>query len=274
VRTKGRELRLIVVGLVLILLSLAGCQAQSGGIEGTVTDANGSPVPAMRIFIVSGTAGFPEIAVESNKEGYYQLGGTPPGTFEVVVHDMDGERIAVESVAVRSRETVALNFIVPVATATSDGELTEEQFSRLLSISDIRQVLMTPTDLIPMLLDQNEVARSANPEQAAVMDSFFVLHFRADEEMKDLIFSMIDFDSPTSAQNHLDRMKSEGPGLEDMEPPIGDASVEVKANSHGTDGAVIFIKGDKFVQLHTMGEQPIIDLEGLEELARIVESRL
>ena len=64
------------------------------GIEGTVTSINGKPVVGMRVSIVSGTTGFPEIAPETNDEGYYQIGSVPPGTFEVAVTDREGNRIS------------------------------------------------------------------------------------------------------------------------------------------------------------------------------------
>jgi hypothetical protein len=83
-----------------------------GGIEGTVTWME-KPAAGMRVGIVSGTTGFPEIAVETNDGGYYQIGSVPPGTFEVAVHDKEGNRIGLESVVVRGGETSTLNFVIP-----------------------------------------------------------------------------------------------------------------------------------------------------------------
>jgi hypothetical protein len=88
-----------------------------GGIEGTITDLEGKPVSGMRVGIVSGTTGFPEIAVETKEGGYYQIGSVPSGTFEVAVHDKQGNRIGFESVTVRSGETSTLNFIIPTQIA-------------------------------------------------------------------------------------------------------------------------------------------------------------
>ena len=86
----------------------------TGGIEGTVTWID-KPAPGMRVCIVSGTTGFPEIAVETNDDGYYHIGSVPPGTFEVAVHDVQGNRIGLESVTVRSGETSTLNFVIQSA---------------------------------------------------------------------------------------------------------------------------------------------------------------
>ncbi len=89
-----------------------------GGIEGTVTGLDGEPVAGMRIAIVSGTASFPEIASETTDVGLYQIAGVPPGTFQVAVHDRQGERIGVESIDVRSGETSTLNFLI----STGEGD--------------------------------------------------------------------------------------------------------------------------------------------------------
>jgi len=271
-----------VLSLVLLLsiLFTGGCATQpdeAGGIEGTVTEANGKPVAGMRVIIVSGTTGFPEMAAITNEEGYYRLGSIPPGTFEVAVHDMEGKRIGLESVVVRSGETSTLDFVVPVAAAAADSKLTEERFSWLLRIQDIRNVLVSPVDLISIFRDYKETAVSEDPEQAAVIDSFFVLTFQTEDGMNSLAFSVIDFVSQTSAQDHFEKVKSETPGLEDTEPPIGDASAKVEVNAQGIGSIIVFIKGNKVIELHTAmpaGEQALVNLEGLVELAREVEERL
>lgn len=87
-----------------------------------MTDYDGKPVAGMRVGIVSGTTAFPEIAVETNEEGYYRIGGVPPGTFEVAVHDRQGNRIGLESVTVRSGKTSTLNFVIPTLTQTISFE--------------------------------------------------------------------------------------------------------------------------------------------------------
>ena len=68
-------------------------ESRPGGIEGIVTDLEGRPVAGLRVGIVDGTAAFPEIAPETDEEGHYQIGGVAPGTFQVAVHDRDGQRV-------------------------------------------------------------------------------------------------------------------------------------------------------------------------------------
>ena len=130
-----------LVGLSALLLVAVACGGEAspapvsdgrpGGIEGTVTTPDGAPVAGVRVGIVSGTAPFPEVGPQTDAKGYYHIGGVPPGTFQVAFHDTQGERIALESVEVRSGETSTLNFSVSAgpeplaAVPSSDKEPTD-----------------------------------------------------------------------------------------------------------------------------------------------------
>lgn len=105
---------------MVLLFSVAftsGCVSQgkrTGSIEGIVTDSEGDPVAELRVFIVSGTTSFQEIAAITNEEGQYAIGNVPPGTFEVAVYNTEGERIGLESVTVKEEKTSTLNFVVSI----------------------------------------------------------------------------------------------------------------------------------------------------------------
>ena len=65
--------------------------------------------------------------------------------------------------------------------------------------------------------------------------------------------------------------------VEDMATAIGDAAAQLEVNEAGIGAVLVFLKTDKVVQLHTAqsaGGMPLISLEGLEELARLVADRL
>ena len=85
-----------------------------GAIQGTVTDGSGEPVPSVRVFIVAGTAAFPEIAPETDEQGLYRIGGVSPGTFEVAFHDRNGNRIGLDTVSVIGGETATLDLHIVV----------------------------------------------------------------------------------------------------------------------------------------------------------------
>ncbi|MCH8186337.1 MAG: carboxypeptidase regulatory-like domain-containing protein [Chloroflexi bacterium] len=127
--SKRRALVWTVVATVALITAVACGQSSDestpgavggggpGGIAGIVTDLDGAPVAGMRVGIVSGTAAFPEIAPETDEGGSYQINSVPPGTFQVGVHDRDGQRIGLESVVVKSGETASRDFSVSVGAA-------------------------------------------------------------------------------------------------------------------------------------------------------------
>jgi hypothetical protein len=144
-RKNGRMRRLgILLALSVVILVAAACAGQGtaaptptaappstvtdsptpvnnsspGAIEGTVTGLDGQPVVGMRMGIVSGTAPYPEIGPSTDEKGYYRLSGLTPGTYEVAVHDDQGERVGLKSVVVNSGETATLDFSVSVGAAT------------------------------------------------------------------------------------------------------------------------------------------------------------
>jgi formylglycine-generating enzyme required for sulfatase activity len=151
----------------------------TGGIEGTVTDLDSKPVAGMRVGIVSGTTSFPEMAPETNEEGYYQIGSVPPGTFEVAVHDREGNRIGLESVVVRSGETSTLNFTI------STGEITEQEAveEEITEHEEIENMVLIPAGNFLMGRDEDrgwsamgvpEMFGDELPIHAVYVEAFYI----------------------------------------------------------------------------------------------------
>jgi hypothetical protein len=163
------------------------------------------------------------------------------------------------------------------AQSEQEGIITEEQFKSLLTVQDIENLLVSGVELDVTFFDYKKLAESIDPQQVANMDSFYGLSFQTGGGISGLTFSVIDFDSQTSADNHFEKMKLDTPGLENMALPIGDTSAEVEVNAQGIGSIIAFTLEDRFVSFHTAmpeGESPIVDLSALEELARLVEERL
>ena len=155
--------------------------------------------------------------------------------------------------------------------------LTEEKFMTLLTVEDLRGVLTTEISSQTPLLDYKEMAIRVDPAQVVNIDSWYGLGFQSEDGMRGMTLSAIDFDSVVSAQAHFEMMKSETPEMQDMLLPIEDASIQIEVNAQGIGSMLVFIKGDKVVLLHTAqpeGQRPLLPLEGLEELAELVASRL
>ncbi len=169
--------------------------------------------------------------------------------------------------------------IVTLAGCAQQGikTLTEDNFKTLLTVEDIESVLTSIVVLKTEFFDYKKMAESVDPAQVVNMDNWYGMGFATEDGMKGLTFAVVDFGSQTSAQDHFEMMIAETPGLEIMSSSIGDTSAEVEVNAQGFGSIVVFIKGDKVIQLHTAqpdGEQPLTDLNGLEKLAKIAEGRL
>ena len=135
-----------------------------GSIEGAATGPDGEPIGGLRVFIIGGTAPFPEIAPETDDAGLYQIAGVPPGTFQVAVHDRQGERVGVESIDVKSGEASTLNFSISTdATGDDKDDLVSGPVSGVgpgISIGEALTSNLTGPLLINGLLHvQNDQAR-------------------------------------------------------------------------------------------------------------------
>ena len=108
----------MLVSLILVATACgegakpAAAPVSSGSIEGVVNYADGGPVLGMRLIVVDGTAPFPDIGPVTNENGSYRFPAVLPGTFSLAVYDAQGNRVARESVEVKSGEASILNFIL------------------------------------------------------------------------------------------------------------------------------------------------------------------
>ena len=109
------------------------------------------------------------------------------------------------------------------------------------------------------------------------MDSFTVLTFDTGDGYRGLSLTTMDFDSEDAAAAHLAKMTGPESGMRNMDNTIGDSSASLEANQAGIGSMVAFKKGEWVVSLHTAqpdGDTPLVDLAGLEALARTVASRM
>ena len=94
------------------------------------------------------------------------------------------------------------------------------------------------------------------------------------------MLTTIDFDSEGAATDHAGLMMGEGSGIRDISDisdEIGDASAYRQANEAGIGSVVVFKKGEWVISLHTAqgaGVNPLVDLDQLITLARLVADRL
>jgi hypothetical protein len=160
---------------------------------------------------------------------------------------------------------------VPVEPATTPGG----DVNTLLVAAEV-SILAGVDELTTDYRDAKAMAASVDPSQVEHMDSFDMLSIETTDRSRGLTLTTIDFDSEAAAADHMDLMV-EDTGLLDLPDKIGDVSGYVEANDGGIGSVVVFKKGDWVVQLHTAqgaGVSPLVNLEQLTELARLVADRL
>ena len=109
------------------------------------------------------------------------------------------------------------------------------------------------------------------------MDSWYGMTIEAADGGPGVTFSVVDFGSKSSAEDHYVAVASETSVLRQMTPPIGDISHQAEVNAEGIGSMLVFTSGDKVVSIHTMqseGNGPLLSLERLTELAELLASRL
>ena len=174
--------------------------------------------------------------------------------------------------------TLTILMVVLAGCAQKAGikTLTEDKFKTLLTVEDVQKVIIAEVPLETHLFDLKKMVETRNPEKVAAIDSSYSLTLQTYDGRKTIALSVVDFNSQASAQERFEEIKSETGGQCIMDPPIGDASIEVELDIHGM-GMIIFIKGDKVIELintRTYDDKPLTSLEGLRQLAEIVEERL
>jgi len=90
---------------VYFLVLRPNSTGEPGGVEGIISDELGRPVAGLIVSIIDGSVGFPEIAVLTAEDGFYQIGSVPPGVFTLGVHDEEGETLGQKTFQVVSGET-------------------------------------------------------------------------------------------------------------------------------------------------------------------------
>ena len=183
-----------------------------------------------------------------------------------------------------SHAVVATLVVLIVATACSGIEpidvVTEENFRTLITLEDDFEELLLRTQQINVdVRDTKALVSSADPNAVTDVEAWYTMSFESLDRNKQMLMSVIDFESGTGAIRHLETMRSNLPDfpIVAIDPPVGDESFEIQVNEVGVGVLLVFKKGDKAVTLHTAqpdGDEPLVSVEGLEELARSVERKL
>ena len=173
-------------------------------------------------------------------------------------------------------KNVSETSIAPSPT-TPGMALTQDKFRDLITVEDVETRLTAEVSLKVEFRDFKEMAGRENPSQVEKIDSWYGITMDTLDGGSGITFSVIDFDSASSAEDHYRTITSEESGLEEMPSPIGDTSAQVAVNAEGIRSMLVFLSRDKVVSLHTTKspeQAPLVSLETLGELAALVVSEL
>ena len=183
-----------------------------------------------------------------------------------------------------SNAVAVLLAVLFVATTCSSIEpvdvVTEENFKTLITLEDdFQELLIREQEINVDVRDTKTLISSADSDAASDVEGWYTMAFESLDRNKQMLMSVIDFDSEEGATQHLETMRSNLPDfpVQAFDPPLGDESFKIQVDELGVGVLFVFKKGDKAVTLHTAqpdGDEPLIDQEGLEELARNVERKL
>ena len=157
------------------------------------------------------------------------------------------------------------------------GPLSEDVISTMLSMDDVLRITGDTSLLRVEFRDGKAMAAGVDPSQVIAIESWITATFRSMDPKRGMIFSVMDFDSPHTAQDHFDNVISETPGLIVMDEPVGDISANVVFNGAGLGSIVMYRQRDLFLSLHTLQPadvEPMLPVAGLVELARLIEDRI
>jgi hypothetical protein len=143
----------------------------------------------------------------------------------------------------------------------------------LLRVEDIAAACGDTSRLRTEVEDVLAVAEEINPEQSRGVTSWHAMKVKRGRGATVLIFTVVEFTSSDEARGRLSQVES-GMGFRRMDVPVAESS-SMLSSSSGT--GLAFVKGNRTVTIQTIvGDmaEPLLDDEGVEQLARTVAERL
>jgi hypothetical protein len=153
--SQSRQIRLAVLGLVLLATASAVAQERSGSIKGHVADYSSNPLPGASVRVDPGNA-----TAVTDREGGFLIGSQAPGNYKVAISYVGfvtdtqdvvvtaGAQAKVES---KLRPSVNVSEVVTVTASRSRGEV--EALNQKKSADNIVDIL--PAEVITSLPNAN-----------------------------------------------------------------------------------------------------------------------
>jgi hypothetical protein len=174
----------------------------------------------------------------------------------------------------KNEEAVVLETLL----SSEEGVRKEQEKSLgILNLEDVSAVIAEPgVELTASFIDLRDQVEPNHPETENI-GALYKIVFETNIG-RNITLNVSDLNHEGRATVHYDRVRRQTPGSQIMEDPIGDASAKTLANPNENLGNIVLVKkGDVVFQLHTFEPndlEPLTDIDGLAQLARLIESRL
>ncbi len=184
----------------------------------------------------------------------------------------------IASVTITSSSGTAPRPVIMTSAVSGEAPTVSKQtFLHLLTARDVEPLLAAEVALTTSYTDFKEMAENVDPAQVGNMDSWYSLTIETAGRADGITFTLIDFDSPASASAHFEKMRSAKKAPPELEASFGGSAYRVEMNFQSIGSMLVVVKGDKLLSFNTViseGQPPLVTLEGLDELAALVVSRL
>ena len=139
--------------------------------------------------------------------------------------------LLIASVTITSSSGTAPEPVIAMSVRSSEAlPVSKQTFLHLLTAGDVEDLLASEVPLTTSYRDFKEMAANTDPAQVFNMDSWFGLTIETAGNADGVTFTLIDFDSPTSASAHFEKMRSAKKAPPKREASFGGSAYRVEMN--------------------------------------------
>lgn len=171
-----REMRFIIISVIVLLLSVAGFgQTNRGGITGTVTDQKGAAVPGATVTITNiGTN--QKVVLTTSDDGAFTANSLDPVLYNVTVEASGFKKSLVQNVKVDTATSATVNVLLEVGTVAEQVSIVAENqtinadsgtVSQTISERQLRDLPLNNRSVLDLAMTMPNVAGDAGTEDVS-----------------------------------------------------------------------------------------------------------
>ncbi len=151
--------------------------------------------------------------------------------------------LVIASVTITSSSGTAPEPVIVASAISSDAlPVSKQTFLHLLTARAVERLLAADVPLTTSYRDYKEMAENTDPAQVGKVDSWFGLTIETAGSSDAVEFTLIDFDSPTSASAHFEKMRSAKKAPPESEASFGGSAYRVEMNFQSIGSILVVVK--------------------------------